>query len=297
MKRLVWLLITLVVAGGSYLWWLGDQALRESAERANNNSLIARGGPADTPTVIRRQKQRDGDGDGLADWEETDLWGTDPLNPDSDGDGEQDGPEIERGSDPLAANGNQALSNDGQAIVLVGNAIAKKNQPLLPLEGVNWQAAKQYTESDLLLTDSENEESLRRYGEAIAASLRVYGSSGENELALLSRAVEGDELALTKLEIAAALYRQTVAQLLAVATPRTAAPLQLHLVNSLSQLAAGAALMAEIETEPAVALAAGQMQAGRFENFFAAVNNVNLYLRANGLIFNPDEGAEINLGL
>jgi hypothetical protein len=42
----------------------------------------------------------DTDGDGLFDYEEVHTWGTDPLNPDTDGDGYSDGDEVEGGYDP-----------------------------------------------------------------------------------------------------------------------------------------------------------------------------------------------------
>ncbi len=46
------------------------------------------------------QDFRDSDNDGLRDWEE-ELYHTDPLNPDSDGDGYLDGEEVDSGHNPL----------------------------------------------------------------------------------------------------------------------------------------------------------------------------------------------------
>ena len=46
----------------------------------------------------------DTDGDGLSDYLEVRVFGTDPLNPDTDGDGHPDGIEAQYGSDPLDAN-------------------------------------------------------------------------------------------------------------------------------------------------------------------------------------------------
>ena len=43
---------------------------------------------------------KDSDGDGLKDWEEA-LWGTDPNNPDTDGDGILDGAEIQQKREAL----------------------------------------------------------------------------------------------------------------------------------------------------------------------------------------------------
>ena len=41
------------------------------------------------------------DGDGISDYDEINIWGTDPLNPDTDGDGFPDGLEIVTGYNPL----------------------------------------------------------------------------------------------------------------------------------------------------------------------------------------------------
>ena len=42
----------------------------------------------------------DSDRDGLTDWEEINIYGTDPLNPDTDGDGYNDGTEVKSGYNP-----------------------------------------------------------------------------------------------------------------------------------------------------------------------------------------------------
>lgn len=51
--------------------------------------------------VKRGQKFKDTDSDGLCDYEEKNIYCTDPLNPDTDGDGTKDGQEVRRGRNPL----------------------------------------------------------------------------------------------------------------------------------------------------------------------------------------------------
>lgn len=56
----------------------------------------------------------DRDGDGLFDDDETDVYGTDPDNPDTDGDGDDDGLEVYNGTNPLTPNGGaQPPANGG----------------------------------------------------------------------------------------------------------------------------------------------------------------------------------------
>ena len=45
----------------------------------------------------------DSDGDGLSDWDEENVYGTDPSEADTDGDGMSDGDEVESGRDPLTS--------------------------------------------------------------------------------------------------------------------------------------------------------------------------------------------------
>ncbi len=52
-------------------------------------------------TVVITNSLLDSDGDGVSDFEEEDQYGTDPLDPDTDGDGFEDGTEITLGTDPL----------------------------------------------------------------------------------------------------------------------------------------------------------------------------------------------------
>jgi hypothetical protein len=55
-----------------------------------------------TASVKAAIDDKDTDGDGLKDWQET-LWGTDKANPDTDGDGTKDGEEVATGRDPIKA--------------------------------------------------------------------------------------------------------------------------------------------------------------------------------------------------
>ncbi len=66
--------------------------------------------------VVSSQGASDSDGDGLTDFEEN-LWGTDPLNPDTDADGLIDGQEVfEYGTDPLLADSDLDGLRDGMEV-------------------------------------------------------------------------------------------------------------------------------------------------------------------------------------
>jgi hypothetical protein len=59
------------------------------------------------------QQRPDRDGDGLYDDDETNVYGTDPDNPDTDGDGSDDGQEVYDGTDPLSPTDTTIVCPDG----------------------------------------------------------------------------------------------------------------------------------------------------------------------------------------
>ncbi|NIA14652.1 MAG: hypothetical protein GWP08_11280 [Nitrospiraceae bacterium] len=75
---------------------------------------------------VSAENPLDTDGDGLTDADETDLYGTDPQNPDSDGDGLTDGDEVSvHGTDPLEPD------TDGDGAI-DGDEIAQSTDPRNP---------------------------------------------------------------------------------------------------------------------------------------------------------------------
>ncbi len=67
---------------------------------SGTNSL---GWATDDAVTITRQPSPDTDGDGISDWDETNIHGTNPNDPDSDNDGANDGDELYAGTIPTNA--------------------------------------------------------------------------------------------------------------------------------------------------------------------------------------------------
>jgi lipoprotein-anchoring transpeptidase ErfK/SrfK len=82
------------------------QTMAQSSEQASS-SPAGLNMPADDSKL----KSTDSDGDGLSDYDETYIYHTDPSNPDTDGDGYNDGHEVEHGYDPNK-NGNDKLQKE-----------------------------------------------------------------------------------------------------------------------------------------------------------------------------------------
>jgi hypothetical protein len=102
--------------------------------------------------VIRdREGDVDTDLDGLKDWEEA-LWGTDPKNPDTDGDGTADGRESE---EELARLGAGTKRDEGKDPIPTSSTMDAPSKP-------------QTTATVTLETESPEKAALRAYGNGVA---------------------------------------------------------------------------------------------------------------------------------
>ena len=96
-----------ILALGGGLWWFvlsRDESSKLSGTLVFKNNTAAQ-------AQFNSIAQKDTDNDGLFDWEEA-LWDTDPKNPDTDGDGANDGDEVKLKRNPLISGPDDALTDD-----------------------------------------------------------------------------------------------------------------------------------------------------------------------------------------
>ncbi|KKW10982.1 MAG: hypothetical protein UY50_C0023G0028 [Parcubacteria group bacterium GW2011_GWA2_49_9] len=165
---------------------------------------------------------RDQDNDGLKDWEE-ELWHTDVLNPDTDGDTTTDGEEIKLGRNPTKEGPEDELDKGTieQKIVPGGGdwtetdrlsrelfakylALKQSGQPFTAEEEQKLledfiqrypeaKPSKVYTESELVFADEDTDVSLWAYGNAVGAVVIAHKEGGESELIIFERALENED--------------------------------------------------------------------------------------------------------
>ncbi len=96
----------------------------------------------------------DSDNDGLTDYDEVYVYGTDPYNPDSDGDGYSDGIEVYYGSDPLNADSYPRGELTFSSPVAGLKAKAGKRMPVV------WRGAYAMGQADIILAQGTSSWSL-----------------------------------------------------------------------------------------------------------------------------------------
>lgn len=248
---------------------------------------------------------KDADGDGLKDWEET-LWGTDPNNPDSDGDGTPDGEEVGNGRNPAMKGPDDKLAQNESPAAGKENFFSKEPQNLTE------SLARQFIVNYLYLKNSgsvsaEETSSLlqKTLGEKIyqdawsRSDLKITsGSRREAKIVYLNSAgkildedfqgVEGNELSvmidvlqtrdnsrLAELEKFRAPYEKALKDLAALAVPEDYALLHLELLNILKNSERAGKDMERLPDDPFQALIGISeylKNVSRMETYLAKIN-------------------------
>ncbi len=218
-----------------------------------------------TGTEKTYTEELDTDGDGLKNWEEM-LWGFDPNNPDTDGDGISDATEKQEAQntaltrqqefakliDPTDDPNWESLSYTEQVSgLLLSNYLALKQsgQPLskddalaivqsIPAYDPPEQTAPRvYSLSDVRASAQSDEKALREYGNDVGALLSVpEGDEVKNELIVLVSFMQtGDETTfLRDLKEVIAQYDYVLAGLLQISVPKNIVSAHLGIINALS---------------------------------------------------------------
>ena len=266
---------------------------------------------------------KDGDSDGLKDWEEQ-LWKTDPYNPDTDGDGTGDGQEIKLGRNPVLAGPNDKFDSE-----TIGNKInAETDRDLSdtdkfsrelfvkiigagqatapPTEAdfqnflnntvrneINAQKIKTRAAGDFNVDIKETPETIKAYGNAIAAILQKKPPENlEDEIDIVSRAdATKDPAELKKLDGNIAAYNRLERALLELAVPQSALPTHIAFTNATASMIWSITGLKYILTDPIKALPGVAGYAENSQNFYASAKAFKVYLDGKNVTFNPgDDG-------
>jgi hypothetical protein len=213
--------------------------------------------------------KKDSDSDGLKDWEEN-LWGTNINNVDTDGDGTNDGDEVDNNRNPLIAGPDdvfqenaftkQELSDSSDGLTETEKFSQEFFREYLSLKnsGISFDdegvqdfflsstlekaqiagSSNVYTSDDINIIYDNSREAVRAYGNAMGNIISKYSVEKENEAVILKNAVEtNSKKELEKLDPIIVAYKDHIRDFLTVSVPQNAVGVHLRLINSFSSLA------------------------------------------------------------
>ncbi len=260
--------------------------------------------PLATPTsyenaLASEEYMRDSDNDGLRDWEET-LIGTDPNNPDSNGDGISDGDEVENARAAFSL----ANNTDGQTGTttpltrtdqltrqIFGTYIQAKQQGTFDEDAFNFVIAEAanaqfqvgdtvqtYARADITTREDVSAQSIARYQADLQQAMLPITDVTEYELTTYGRAIEQNDAAeFAKLRAASATYRTIADNLLRMEVPADAALVHRDVINSFVRFASVLEDMAETPDDPLLAFVATRQFIEQEDMIRAAYNQLDIY--------------------
>jgi Bacterial TSP3 repeat len=307
-KKILVMLALLIVGIGALVIYAYERGSNtDYINTSNQNALVVA-----SSSVSAATSQIDSDHDGLPDWEET-LYGTDPHNPDTDGDGTPDGQEVALGRNPLvkgpndflaSKNNPNATSTEKENLTLTdtfarnffteymnmqqsgvqitstnADQIASDYLKKTPLPSIT---AKQYTQADLSLTDSDQAH-LSSYQNAITAIFAKYWPTGKtNELSIMQQAfVNNDTKALDNMTVIISAYQNTLSNSLTLSVPKLAVSLHLNMINSLSVYIQTLKMIQLAYTDPLSGLVGLNAYQTNQANVLVSMANLRMYFINN----------------
>ncbi len=277
----------MLVAASGWFW-------RFSKNQEGGKTALAPAGKSDI------FPNKDADGDGLKDWEET-LWGTDANNRDSDGDGTPDGEEVKAGRNPAAkgpddklATGNASGTEENFASEqpknltellarqLVVNYLYQKSsgggQPQeaasILQQSLGQEAYENgFSRKDLTIIPDKKREDKISYLNAVGKILaRDFDGIEGNELSIMIGVLRSqDNSELSELEKFRGPYEQALKNLLALAVPEEYSESHLELLNILKNSERSGEDMKKLPDDPFQALVG-------ISEYFKVISRMEAYL-------------------
>ncbi len=317
-KQIVSVFFAFLVMGGGFLLLrdsFGTNEFNREAITLNTNSLLA------------DEAQRDGDSDGLKDWEEG-LWKTDPKNPDSDGDGTFDGEEVRNTRNPLKAGpddeyktleesplGDVIAQNEAEKDLTLTDIFARdfttgyfalkqggryndENRDKLIktlMAGMNTASVKEYTINDLVLSQKSDIETIKKYGNALGKALKdFYRGLPTGELTILETAIKNDDKeGLSQLEEFAGTYKNVAQVIAKITVPLVLQSTHLELLNGYNGIGEALKGLQNVLDDPvggAVYIKTHRENNGLVDTAFKDLKN---YFSKSGIRFNKKEDGYI----
>jgi hypothetical protein len=267
-KRILVLIAVIVVAG------VGAWLITSDGSNSDGSALTSL-------QEKERLQEVDSDDDGLSDWQEG-LWGTDPEDPDSDGDGTEDGAEVAADRNPNEAGPGDQLATANVSVQSSAsqsvNLTTQTKRELLPQSlilaiarengedvsdgdieriaesvsgGINTQI-NLYTADDLQIGEpASTPAEARAYVRQVITALNVETTGQQtNPLAIVAGALQNNEKGRLDFSSYIAIDQTIIANLLAIAVPPAYTASHLQIVNSLQSEKVALEMLETVTADP-----------------------------------------------
>lgn len=319
-------LVILIAVGGIGLYFFED-IIRTSLTRSTNTPIQDATEKVSLVNAPQNISSLDTDSDGLKDWEEA-LWGTDPKKQDTDDDGTDDGDEVKAGRNPMkkgpddkmaeivkatdgdneTTNAEPTLTDELSRALFTQFMLAKQNGITVDQNTATQIATQEfnnivqvnsvfnYTNKDLKITDANDATTLRVYGNALGTAILSGGNSNktESELDIYDKLIKTrDQSFVPQIVAIADSYQHVIDELKNITVPRSASAAHLDLLNSMSGVQNGIALMSEQLSDELAGPLGLLIYEKQATNMITAMRGLQNFFSKNGISFSTNEPGRV----
>jgi hypothetical protein len=259
---------------------------------------------------VEETDEFDLDNDGLLDWEE-DLWGTDPNNSDSDGDGTPDGEEVDLGRIPTKP-GPEDTNADISEILF-----EKYQSEQIDDSTITGQISRSFVQNYFELKSSkgelDNQDKINLISETVENSfdssylendyyqinnLRVYYQTDKqtlldyiSEFITINRVFQQLLISSEESQQSAQIIKLSE-KLMSMTVPQELVEDHFIVANGYYRLVKGYELISEGDSDPAASLIGLQVIQNEVQQIATSILNIQTYVFSNGITYD-DEGFSI----
>lgn len=236
--------------------------------------------------VVTSLTQSDQDNDGVPDWEEK-FWGTDPANPDTNGDGIPDGVEVARKKetdgvsiDTQNLNETERLAQQiaktgfalGQAGTITDDGASTLGSQILE-DIKNIKKYQVYDKSVIISRGSATQANVDAYGGAVAQVMKVTKLGNDISVNITAKALQdGTPGELKRLDPIIDMYSKAVTNMLKIPAPIGFEQVHLDLINAYARMRDDTKAMKEAFTNPVLATSVLSNTEERFDMMLGAID-------------------------
>lgn len=236
--------------------------------------------------IVTSLTQSDQDNDGVPDWEEK-FWGTDPANPDTNGDGVLDGVEVARKKetdgvsiDTQNLNETERLAQQiaktgfalGQAGTITDDGASTLGSQILE-DIKNIKKYQVYDKSVIISRGSATQANVDAYGGAVAQVMKVTKLGNDISVNITAKALQdGTPSELKRLDPIIEMYSKAVTTMLKIPAPIGFEQVHLDLINAYARMRDDTKAMKEAFTNPVLTTSVLSNTEERFDMMLGAID-------------------------